>query len=92
MRKNKKVMYAAVSGCVILAGVAAAAGVNAGYPAASQTEGSEDTKKDAVAPLSGEMPPEPPSGSGKPPEGAPPDGMPPEGGQGAPGCWSKMAC
>lgn len=89
MRKNKKILYAAVSGCVILAGAAAAAGVNVGYPEASQTEGSEDTKKDAVAPPSGEMPPEPPSGSGEPPEGAPQDGMLPEGGQGAPGGMSN---
>lgn len=64
MRKNKKIVYAAVSGCVILAGASVAVTMNAGHPQASEVGSGTDTKN---TPPSGEMPPEPPSGSGAPP-------------------------
>lgn len=86
MRKNKKIVYAAVSGCVILAGASVAVTMNAGHPEASEVGSGTDTKN---TPPSGEMPPEPPSGSGAPPDGTQPNGTPPDGGPGAPGGMSS---
>ena len=91
MKKNKKILYAAVSGCVILAGAATAVVANAGYPKASGTGSSTGTQNGTNTPPTGETPPEPPSGSGTPPDGTPPNGTPPDGGQGGQGAPDGMA-
>lgn len=79
MKKNKKILYAAVSGCVILAGASTVSAIN---PGAAEMDNSTDTQVNKDTPPNGETPPAPPDGNSTPPDG---NNTPPDGSQGKPG-------
>lgn len=79
MKKNKKILYAAISGCVILSGAAAISAIN---PGAAEMDSNTDTQVNKDTPPGGETPPAPPDGNNTPPGD---NGTPPDGSQGKPG-------